>query len=86
MSIDASDDHDNADDSIQINRELDSNEIDESDSQCPKHDDQRISAFRGISIDSSNDRENVAESIRVNREFDSSEPDENDRLFERHDD
>jgi hypothetical protein len=34
-----------------FNREFDSNEIDESDSQYEKHDDPRISTFRGISID-----------------------------------
>jgi hypothetical protein len=31
--------------------ELDSNETDESDSQCEKHDEQRISTPRGIVID-----------------------------------
>jgi hypothetical protein len=38
-------------DSIRINREFDSNESDESDPQPEKHDDPRISTFRGISID-----------------------------------
>jgi hypothetical protein len=41
----------NADDSIRVNREFDSNESDESDSQCEKHDEQRISTLRGIKID-----------------------------------
>jgi hypothetical protein len=41
----------NADDSIRVNRELDSNEIDESDLQFEKHNEQRISTFDGIKID-----------------------------------
>jgi hypothetical protein len=36
---------------MRFNREFDSNEIDESDLQNEKHDDPRISTFRGISID-----------------------------------
>jgi hypothetical protein len=48
----------NAPDSIQVNRELDSNEIDESDLHSEKHDDPIISTFGGISIDSSDDHEN----------------------------
>jgi hypothetical protein len=36
---------------MRINREFDSNEIDESDLQREKHDDPRISTLRGISID-----------------------------------
>jgi hypothetical protein len=53
ISIDSSDEDENANDSIRFNREFDSNEIDESDLQFEKHDDPRISTFRGISIDSS---------------------------------
>jgi hypothetical protein len=53
--------------SIRFNRESDSNEIDESDLQDEKHDDPRISTFRGISIDSSDDFENADDSIRINR-------------------
>jgi hypothetical protein len=49
--IDRSDDRENADDSIRVNRESDSNKIDESDLQSQKHDEQRISTFRGIIID-----------------------------------
>jgi hypothetical protein len=41
----------NAFDSIRVNREFDSNEIDESDRQAEKHEEQRISTFRGIMID-----------------------------------
>jgi hypothetical protein len=36
---------------------LDSDEIDESDSQDEKYDDPKISTFRGISIDSDDDEE-----------------------------
>jgi hypothetical protein len=43
-----------------------------------KHDDPRISTFRGISIDLSDENENARDSIRVNREFDSNEIDESD--------
>jgi hypothetical protein len=38
----------NADDSIRVNRELDSNEIDESNLQHEKHEQPRISIFDGI--------------------------------------
>jgi hypothetical protein len=41
----------NASDSMRVSRESFSNEIDESDSQFAKHDEQRDSAFRGIVID-----------------------------------
>jgi hypothetical protein len=41
----------NADDSIRVNREFDSNVIDESDLQYEKHFDSRISTFLGIKID-----------------------------------
>jgi hypothetical protein len=54
-------------DSIRVNHELDSNEIDERDSQLENHDDPRISTFRGISIDSSDEDESASDSIRVNR-------------------
>jgi hypothetical protein len=49
--IDWSDEDKNASDSMHINRESDSNEIDESDSQDEKHLEQRISTFPGIMID-----------------------------------
>jgi hypothetical protein len=65
---------------------LDSNEIDERELQYEKHDDPRMSTFRGISIDSSNKDENIFESIRVSREFDSNEIDEIDSQPEKHDD
>jgi hypothetical protein len=41
----------NGGDSIRINREFDSNEIDVSDSHPEKHDDPRISTLLGITID-----------------------------------
>jgi hypothetical protein len=50
IMIDLSDDDENADDSIRVNRELDSNVIDES-SETKKHCDPRISTFLGIKID-----------------------------------
>jgi hypothetical protein len=46
--IDLSDENENAYDSIRVNCELDSNEIDESDSQNEKHDEPRISIFDAI--------------------------------------
>jgi hypothetical protein len=51
ITIDESDDDEYASDSIRVNRESDSNVIDESDPQPEKHDEQRISTFRGITID-----------------------------------
>jgi hypothetical protein len=45
-----SDEDENADDSIRVNRELDSNKIDESDSQYEKYDHLRISTFHAISL------------------------------------
>jgi hypothetical protein len=65
ISIDSSDDYQNADDSMRINREFDSNEIDKSILQYEKHDDPRISTFRGISIDSSDEYENANDSIQL---------------------
>jgi hypothetical protein len=49
------DEKQNADDSIRINHEFDSIEIDESDLQYEKHDHPRISTLHGISIDSSDE-------------------------------
>jgi hypothetical protein len=64
--IDRSDDDENADDSIRVNRDSDSNEIDESDLQSKKHDEQRFSTVRGIMIDSSDESEKAIDSIRIN--------------------
>jgi hypothetical protein len=43
--------------------------------QIEKHDEQRISTFRGISMDGSEDFENANDSIRFNLGFDSNEID-----------
>jgi hypothetical protein len=51
IMIDLSDECENADDSVCIKREFDSNVIDESDSHHEKHPDPRISTFLGIKID-----------------------------------
>jgi hypothetical protein len=67
ISIDSSDDDENADDSIRFNPEFDSNEIDESDPQLAKHDDPRISTSWGISIERSDESSNANDSIRVKR-------------------
>jgi hypothetical protein len=51
MSIDLIDEKENTPDSMLANREFDSNEMDMSDSQCEKHDEPRLSTYRGIMID-----------------------------------
>jgi hypothetical protein len=71
IKIDSSDEDENASDSIRVNREFDSNEIDESDLQSEKQFESRISTFLGIMIDSSDENENTSDSIRVKCEFDS---------------
>jgi hypothetical protein len=48
--IDSSDECENANDSIRLNRDSDSNEIDDGDLQNEKHDEERISTSRPISI------------------------------------
>jgi hypothetical protein len=58
--------------------------IDESDSQCEKHSDPRISTFDGITIDSSAECKNASDSIRVNRDFDSNVIDESDLQLQKH--
>jgi hypothetical protein len=58
----------NAEDSIRFNCELDSNEIDENDSQIEKHDFARISRFRGMQIDFNEQFEKHDSSIRVKRD------------------
>jgi hypothetical protein len=50
MMIDSSDDDENADDSIRVNDDGNSNEIDESDLQDEKQDDPRIVTNPGIII------------------------------------
>jgi hypothetical protein len=61
---------------MRFNRELDSNEIDESDVQHEKHAEPRISTLLGITIDSRDEYENADDSIRINREFDLNEMEE----------
>jgi hypothetical protein len=56
ISIKIRDELANAHDSMPINREFDSNELDESDFDDEKHGEPCISTFRGISIDSSDDK------------------------------
>jgi hypothetical protein len=85
ITIDSSDDCENASDSIRINRKFDSNEIDENDSHSRKHDKPRISTLLGIKFDSSDDLENASDLIRINRKFDSNEIDESARQYEKHD-
>jgi hypothetical protein len=50
ITSDSSDENENASDSIRVNREFDSNEIDVSDLHQEKHDEPRISMSRAISI------------------------------------
>jgi hypothetical protein len=78
ITIDWSDDHKKASDSIRVNREFDSNVIDESELQYEKHSDPRSSTWRGIHMDWSDEYENANDSIRVKCEFDSNVIDESD--------
>jgi hypothetical protein len=61
-----------------------SNEIDESDLQFEKHDEQRISMFRGIVIDLRVELENASDSMRRSSESFSNEIDESDLQFRKH--
>jgi hypothetical protein len=58
--------------------------IDESDLQCEKHRELRISTLDGITIDSRDEFENASDSTRVNREFDSNVIAESDLHHEKH--
>jgi hypothetical protein len=51
IKIDCSDEYENASDSIRVQREFDSNLIDERNVQYKKHFEQRISTLLGIKID-----------------------------------
>jgi hypothetical protein len=51
ITIDSSDEHENADDSIRVNCEFDLNEIDESNLQYEKQFELKISILLGINID-----------------------------------
>jgi hypothetical protein len=66
-------------------RESDSNEIDESDLQDEKHDEQRTSTHRGIVIVLRAERKNACDSMRRSCESDSNEIDESDYQYEKHD-
>jgi hypothetical protein len=63
---------------------LDSNEIDENNSQYEKHLEPIISTVQGITIDSSDENENASDSIRVNREFEANVIDESEPQDEKH--
>jgi heat shock protein HspQ len=65
--------------------ELDSNEIDESDLQNEKHDEQRISTFRGIVIDLRPEKWNAYDSMCLSCESFSNEIDESDSQNRKHD-
>jgi hypothetical protein len=77
--IDRNDENENADDSIRVNDDGDSNEIDSRDPQYEKHREQRISTDFGRIIDRNDDSENADDSIRVNYDGDSNEIDSRDR-------
>jgi hypothetical protein len=78
ITIDFSEELENAEDSIRFNLESDSNEIDERDRQFEKQFEPRISTVRGITIDCSEEYENAENSIRFNLESDSNEIDKRD--------
>jgi hypothetical protein len=64
---------------MRVNSESVSNEIDESELQDEKHDEQRIWTWRGIVIDSREEQYvNASDSMRVNSESVSNEIDESD--------
>jgi hypothetical protein len=50
-TIDSNDEDENADDSIRVNRQFDSNETDENDLHSEKYEEEGTSTLRGITID-----------------------------------
>jgi hypothetical protein len=76
----------NAHDSIRLNDDGDSNEMDESDLQREKHDNSRISTCHGIKIDLRFEYVNAHHSIRFNDDGDSNEIDESDSQYSKHND
>jgi hypothetical protein len=66
-------------------RESFSNETDESNLQYEKHDEQRISTFRGIVIDLRAESENAFDSMHRSCESFSNKIDESDLQYEKHD-
>jgi hypothetical protein len=81
ITIDLSDEYENAADSIRVKCECNSNVIDKSDLQYEEHLDPRIPTLRGIKIDRSD--ENANDSIRVTCEFDSKMIDESDLQYQK---
>jgi hypothetical protein len=65
-------------------KELDRNDIDESDLQFEKRDKQRISTHRGIVIDLTSEAKNALDSMCFSRERFSNEIDESDLQFDWH--
>jgi hypothetical protein len=65
MTIDWSDDFENAHDSIRVHRDGDSNNVDESERHSEKHDEQRISTLHKTLGNWSDDFQSVYESICV---------------------
>jgi hypothetical protein len=70
---------------MHFSRESFSNEIDESDPQFTKQNEQRISTFRGIVIDLRAESWNACDSMCFSRESFSNEIDESDSQSEKHD-
>jgi hypothetical protein len=85
ITIDSSDEYENASDSIRVKCEFDLNEIDESEKQDVKHFNPRISTLLRILIDWSDENANACDSIHVKREFDSNVIDESEEQFEKQD-
>jgi hypothetical protein len=78
MTVEVREDQENANDSIRLNNDPDSIEIDESDLQRLKQDEPRTSTLRGITMDGREEPENAEDSIRRNNESDSIETGESD--------
>jgi hypothetical protein len=77
--------NENAFASMRFSRESFSNEIDESDRQHKRHDEQRISMFRAIVIDLRVESWNAYDLMRFSQESFSNEIDESDPQYEKHD-
>jgi hypothetical protein len=69
---------------MRLSRESFSNEIDESEWQYEKHEEQRISTSQGIVIDLKPEPENESDSMRLSRESFSNEIDESEWQFKKH--
>jgi hypothetical protein len=75
ITIDRSEESENASDSIRINRDSTSNETDSREKHDQNEPEQRISRLRGRMIDGREESENAFDSIRVNRDPTSNETD-----------